>query len=104
MPPLNRAFAFENMDHVPVPVAEYLKFDVPGLPNVRFNEDTIVAECCSGFSGSRSHRLFQIRGRVNDPHSFSATTADRLDENGKLGCRGAAFPYLHYWNTGPFHD
>ncbi len=48
--PLDRAFAFEEVDDIAVLVPEDLEFDVPRMLQVLFDQHLLVAECAVGFA------------------------------------------------------
>ena len=44
MPALHRTFALEEVNQIPVLVAEHLELDVAGGREILFQEETVIAE------------------------------------------------------------
>ncbi len=83
VPPLDRAFALEEMNDISSRVAYDLDLDVARPPRIRLDEQGPVAErreslAPSGFDGVRERP-----GVLDHPHPASAPACGSLDENGK---------------------
>jgi hypothetical protein len=53
MPPLNRTFALEEVQNIPVCIAEDLELDVPSVRDVLLEKHATIAERGAGFAGRR---------------------------------------------------
>ena len=90
MPALQRAIAFAQMDCAAAAVAENLDLDVPGLFEVFFKIDRIVAEGGFGF-GARSRKgIDEIALGSRDLHAAPAAAGSGLDQDGIADLRGDA--------------
>ena len=83
MPPLNRTFAFAEMNTVSVLVREHLNLYMTRPFDVTFDVNRSIFECRQRLS----LRGFKIRCKVfllaNDTHSASAPTCGSLNDHGE---------------------
>ena len=68
---LHRAIALMQMQHVAVPVAQNLHFDVLGARNVFFQKNGRIAERASGFALRFVQQMGQV-GRLDAPRACRA--------------------------------
>src|SRR5580704_17423828 len=79
---LQRAFAFAEMDHVAVLVAEYLEFDVARMLEQFFDVDIGTAEGLLGFGFGGLKQRDQFAGVAHDSHAASAPAFGGFDHHG----------------------
>ena len=80
VPPLHRAVALEQVDHVALAVGEDLHLDVPRLDDRLLDEHGRVAERGVALAHAGLDRLAQVPGVVDPAHAAAAATGDRLHE------------------------
>ena len=69
------------MHQIAVQIAQQLHFDVPGPPNVFFDEHVAVAEGRRRFALGRFHVAGQFVGRVDHAHSAAAAAVRRFQHD-----------------------
>ena len=79
---LDRTFAFAEIDHVAVLVAQHLDFDVAGIDDEFLDEDAVVAERRFGFGLGQAKAFGDFGGRMRDPHALAAAAGGSLDHHG----------------------
>ena len=82
VPPLDRAVALEEVDHVALGVGEDLHLDVPRVDHGLLDEDGRVAERALGLAHAGVDRVLEVLLLVHLAHAASATAGDGLDEEG----------------------
>ena len=80
VPPLHRAIALVQVDHVAVLIAENLHFDVLGARDVFFEKDGRIAEGALRFALRLVEQRRQVAGFVDDAHAAPAAAERRLDD------------------------
>ena len=80
VPPLDRAVALEEVDHVALAVGEDLHLDVARVDHGLLDEDGRVAEGALGLAHAGLDGLPQVRLLVDPAHAAPAATGDGLDE------------------------
>ena len=80
VPPLDRALALAERDHVAVRVAEQLDLDVPRPLDVALCEHAVVAERRLRLAPRRLERVRQLVVRAHDAHAAPAAAGRRLEE------------------------
>src|SRR5689334_1842922 len=81
MPPLDRAFAFAEINTVSMTIRQNLDLDVSRPLHKFFDINRIVAKCSEGFRSRIPQCAFQLRIRCNVPQTFSATSAGGLQHD-----------------------
>ena len=79
---LDRTFAFAEIDHVAMLVAQHLDFDVAGIDDEFFDEDAVVAERGFGFGLGEVEAFGDLGLRMRDPHALTAAAGGGLDHHG----------------------
>ena len=79
--PLNRTFPLEQMDHMAVPIAQNLDFDVTRALDELFDEDPVIAETGLGFRPDRRESFLDVLAVPGDANSFPATARRGLDHH-----------------------
>lgn len=79
---LQGTVALAQMNRVAAPVAKHLDFDVPGLSEVFFHIEGVVAEGSLCLGPGRGKRRVEVFLRFGHLHAPSAATGGSLDENG----------------------
>src|SRR5262245_49108989 len=92
MTSLNRAFALENMNDVPVRVPQDLKFDMTRASDVFLDEDPIVTEGLAGLTGCGCHCIGKLCGTVHQSHAFAPAAANCFDEYWVFPVRWISLP------------
>ena len=85
---LQGAFAFAEMDHVAVLIAENLKFDVARMLDQLFHVDVGAAEGLLGFGARGLEQGNQLAAVAHDAHAASAAAFGGLDHDGIADFRG----------------
>ncbi len=80
VPPLHRAVALEQVDHVALAVGEDLHLDVPRLDDRLLDEHGRVAERGVALAHAGLDRLAQVPGVVDPAHAAATAAGDRLHE------------------------
>ncbi len=81
MPPLNRAFALAEVNHVTVMIAQHLDFDVARLDNEFFEIHLIAAECMQRLARAISNGGFEILLTIHSPHPLAAPAGRRFEQH-----------------------
>ena len=81
MPPLQRTFAFAEMDHIAKAVGQHLDFDVSRLFDVFFDEHAIVAETGSRFVGGPLKSVAAFVVVVGQTHPLAAAAGTGLEHH-----------------------
>jgi hypothetical protein len=76
MTTLNRTLALAEVDECAVTIAQDLNLDVSRGRYVALQENSIVTKSTRGLSTSCADRVVELRGVVDDSHSFAAAAAD----------------------------
>ena len=79
MPPLNRTFAFAEVNEISLCVGKNLNFDMPRADNRLFNIDRIIAKTRRRFGLRGIECVFQIVFVFNQPHSLAAAASRSLE-------------------------
>ena len=80
VPPLDRAVALEEVDHVALGVGEDLHLDVPRVDHGLLDEHGRVAERALGLAHAGVDRVLEVLLLVHLAHAAAAATGDGLDE------------------------
>src|SRR5262245_60176699 len=83
VPPLDRALALAERDHVPLRVAEELDLDVARPLDVALCENPVVAEGRARLAARRVERVGQLLARPHNAHAAAAAAGRRLQEQRK---------------------
>ena len=81
VPALDRAFALAEMHEMPLPVAEDLDLDVPGLLDELLEEHPFVAEGGGGLGLRPREPLLELGVVAGDAHALAATAGRGLDHH-----------------------
>ena len=83
VPPLDAAFALEEMDRVAVPVREDLELDVPGSSEELLQVNPVVSERGRGDPTPLRESARQLRRGLDPRHALAAPARGRLDQDRK---------------------
>jgi hypothetical protein len=78
---LDRAFAFAEIDHITMLVAEHLDLDMTRVFDEFLDENPVVPKRCFGFGLGKSEPFGDLFGRIGDPHSLAAAAGGSLDHH-----------------------
>ena len=107
MPPLQRAVALAEVNHIAVPIAEHLDFDMPGVADEMLQIERFIAECGSRLC-RRSHECGLHLGTVcNDLHAAPAAARRGLHHDRKadtIDCLDGLVERRHLFGAGEDGD
>ncbi len=81
MPPLDRALALKQRDHIAVLIGQHLELDVPRLLNELLHVELAVAECVRRLGKRRMKQIGQILGVAHNPHAAPAAAGLGLQDD-----------------------
>ena len=96
MAPLNRAFAFAEMDDITVCVPQDLNLDMACARDIAFEEYAIVAKAAGGFAPRRGQAFVEFIRRMHDAHTLT-TTARRGFHEDRIADRAGVARILGAW-------
>src|SRR2546426_9020893 len=89
MTALHRAITLVQMHDATLLVRENLNLDVPGMPNVFFQENGSITKGILSFAARFFQASFQLRARSNDPHAAPPSTECGLGDERKSNFFGS---------------
>src|SRR5690606_19990012 len=80
MTTLDGAFALEEVYYVSVGVSQHLKFNMPWLADVLFDEHGSVAKGCRGLAYSPFHHRREVLFSFHNAHALATTAGRSLEQ------------------------
>jgi hypothetical protein len=85
--PLNRAFAFTEMQRVPSSVGQHLNLDVAGAAQIPFQKHRVVAEGGLRFAPGSGQCFIKLHKVIDDAHPAPTAAGAGLDQHRRADLR-----------------